>query len=69
MLFNSLSFVAFLIIVLALYYSKIFGWTGKKRMLLISSYIFYGMWNPPLLLMTNGRIYARLRAWIRNSII
>ena len=51
MLFNSLSFVAFLIIVLALYYSKIFGWTGKKRMLLISSYIFYGMWNPPLILL------------------
>jgi len=51
MLFNSLSFVAFLIIVLALYYSKILGWTGKKRMLLISSYVFYGMWNPPLIIL------------------
>lgn len=51
MLFNSLSFVAFLIIVLALYYSKIISWTGKKRMLLLSSYIFYGMWNPPLIIL------------------
>lgn len=51
MLFNSLSFVVFLIIVLVLYYSKIFNWTGKKRMLLLSSYIFYGLWNPPLVIL------------------
>lgn len=51
MLFNSLSFVVFLVIVLALYYSKILSWTGKKRMLLLSSYVFYGMWNPPLVIL------------------
>jgi len=51
MLFNSLSFVLFLFIVLVLYYSKIFNWTGKKRMLLLSSYVFYGMWNPPLIIL------------------
>lgn len=51
MLFNSLSFVLFLVIVLALYYSKIFSWTSKKRMLLFTSYIFYGLWNPPLVLL------------------
>lgn len=51
MLFNSLSFVVFLVIVLVLYYSKIFNWTGKKRMLLFSSYIFYGIWNPPLVIL------------------
>lgn len=51
MLFNSLSFVVFLVIVLLLYYSKIFNWTGKKRMLLFSSYIFYGIWNPPLVIL------------------
>ena len=51
MLFNSLSFVLFLIIVLVLYYSKIFNWTGKQRMLLLASYIFYGMWNPPLIIL------------------
>ncbi|MCA0154423.1 MBOAT family O-acyltransferase [Winogradskyella vincentii] len=51
MLFNSLSFVVFLVIVLILYYSKIFGWTNKKRMLLFASYIFYGLWNPPLVIL------------------
>ena len=51
MLFNSLSFVVFLVIVLALYYSKILKWTGKKRMLLLASYVFYGLWNPPLVIL------------------
>ena len=51
MLFNSLSFIVFLILVLALYYSKLFNWTGKKRMLLLASYVFYGLWNPPLVIL------------------
>lgn len=51
MLFNSLSFVVFLILVLALYYSKLFNWTNKKRMLLLASYVFYGLWNPPLVIL------------------
>ena len=51
MLFNSLSFVVFLVIVLLLYYSKIFSWTNKKRMLLLASYVFYGLWNPPLVIL------------------
>ena len=51
MLFNSLSFVVFLVIVLGLYYSKIFSWTNKKRLLLFSSYVFYGLWNPPLIVL------------------
>ena len=51
MLFNSLSFVLFLIIVLLLYYSPVLNWTNKKRMLLLSSYVFYGMWNPPLVIL------------------
>ena len=51
MLFNSLSFVVFLIIVMALYYAPLFNWANKKRMLLLSSYVFYGLWNPPLILL------------------
>lgn len=51
MLFNSLSFIVFLLLVLALYYSPIFNWTSKKRMLLLASYVFYGLWNPPLVLL------------------
>ncbi len=48
MLFNSLSFIVFLVIILGLYYTNIFKWSGKKLMLLVASYIFYGFWNPPL---------------------
>lgn len=51
MLFNSLSFVVFLVIVLALYYSKLLHWKSKKSMLLLASYVFYGLWNPPLVLL------------------
>ncbi|OIQ29615.1 MAG: membrane-bound O-acyltransferase family protein [Bacteroidetes bacterium MedPE-SWsnd-G2] len=51
MLFNSLGFMVFIVVVLALYYSKLFNWTNKKRMLLVSSYIFYGLWNPPLIIL------------------
>lgn len=51
MLFNSLGFLLFLAIVLALYYSRFLGWTAKKGMLLLASYIFYGLWNPPLVLL------------------
>ncbi|MBW2938517.1 MBOAT family protein [Aureisphaera sp. CAU 1614] len=51
MLFNSLSFIVFLLIVLALYYAPILTWVSKKRMLLLSSYIFYGLWNPPLVIL------------------
>jgi alginate O-acetyltransferase complex protein AlgI len=41
----------FLILVLALYYSKLCNWTNKKRMLLLASYVFYGLWNPPLVIL------------------
>ncbi|MEM9987215.1 MAG: MBOAT family protein, partial [Bacteroidota bacterium] len=50
MLFNSLGFVLFLLIVLSLYYTPAFSWKGKKGMLLLASYLFYGLWNPPLVL-------------------
>ncbi|WP_333879042.1 MBOAT family O-acyltransferase [Flavobacterium sp.] len=51
MLFNSLSFIVFLVIVLGLYYTKFFNWTFKKRILLLASYVFYGLWNPPLVIL------------------
>jgi len=51
MLFNSLSFVVFLILVMALYYAPLFNWNNKKRMLLLASYTFYGLWNPPLIIL------------------
>ncbi|MBK9256073.1 MAG: MBOAT family protein [Saprospiraceae bacterium] len=51
MLFNSLGFILFFVIVLILYYGPILNWINKKRMLLLTSYIFYGLWNPPLILL------------------
>lgn len=51
MLFNSLSFILFMVVVLALYYVKLFNWTNKKRLLLFASYLFYGLWNPPLVIL------------------
>ncbi len=49
MLFNTLGFIVFLAIVLILYYAFPFSWKQKKMMLLLASYIFYGLWNPPLI--------------------
>ncbi|QBY03734.1 MBOAT family protein [Thalassotalea sp. HSM 43] len=50
MLFNSLSFVLFLLIVLALHYAP-FSWRIKKSNLLIASYLFYAAWNPPFVVL------------------
>jgi len=46
MLFNSLTFVAFFVTVLALYWGMR-SWKARKNLLLVASYIFYGAWNPP----------------------
>jgi len=46
MLFNSLTFVVFFVIVVSLYWS-ISGWQLRKNLLVVASYIFYGAWNPP----------------------
>ena len=50
MVFNSLTFVAFFAIVLAIY-SIPFGWTGKKVFVLLASYVFYSAWNPPFVIL------------------
>src|SRR3954468_1453890 len=46
MLFNSLTFVVFFLVVLAAYWSMR-SWEARKNLLLVASYIFYGAWNPP----------------------
>ncbi len=51
MLFNSLGFIAFLAIVLFFYYTNFLSWKSKKGMLLLASYIFYGLWNPFLVIL------------------
>src|SRR5215469_1714793 len=46
MLFNSLTFVVFFVVVVTLYWS-IRSWRARKNLLVVASYIFYGAWNPP----------------------
>ena len=46
MLFNSLTFVVFFVVVVTAYWS-IGPWNARKNLLVIASYVFYGAWNPP----------------------
>lgn len=50
MVFNSLTFVVFFALVLAMH-SLPFAWTTKKINLLIASYVFYAAWNPPFVIL------------------
>src|SRR6478672_3692188 len=50
MVFNSLTFAVFFVLVLAMH-SLPLGWTTKKVNLLIASYLFYAAWNPPFILL------------------
>src|SRR5215210_8572832 len=46
MLFNSLTFVVFFVLVLGAYWTMR-SWEARKNLLLVASYLFYGAWNPP----------------------
>lgn len=50
MVFNSLTFVLFFAVVLALH-NLPFSWRQKKIHLLVASYIFYAAWNPPFVIL------------------
>lgn len=50
MAFNSLIFLIFFAVVLALHNLPL-GWRAKKMNLLAASYIFYAAWNPPFILL------------------
>jgi len=45
-LFNSLTFLVFFAAVFGLH-ALLRGWTARKRLLLVASYLFYAAWNPP----------------------
>ncbi len=46
MLFNSLTFLVFFVVVFALH-ARLRGWSARKNVLLVASYLFYAAWNPP----------------------
>ncbi|SKA84131.1 hypothetical protein SAMN02745130_02493 [Thiothrix eikelboomii] len=50
MLFNSITFLLFMLIVLSIHYS-LRNWQRQKLHLLIASYVFYAAWNPPFVLL------------------
>jgi len=50
LVFNSLTFGVFFIVVLALHYAPL-PWRVKKINLVIASYLFYAAWNPPFILL------------------
>jgi alginate O-acetyltransferase complex protein AlgI len=49
-LFNSLTFLVFFAVVLALHALPL-PWRVKKTNLLVASYVFYGAWNPPFVVL------------------
>jgi D-alanyl-lipoteichoic acid acyltransferase DltB (MBOAT superfamily) len=65
MVFNSLTFVLFFAIVLAVYRLPL-SWTLRKFHLLAASYLFYAAWNPPfvLLLMISAGVDLFLGRWM-----
>lgn len=50
MVFNSLTFFVFFVVVLLLHNLRL-PWTIKKFNLLVASYLFYAAWNPPFILL------------------
>lgn len=83
MLFNSLTFVVFLGVVLIVHHLPL-AWRTKKFNLLLASYLFYAAWNPPFVILlwlstvvdwiVARRIHdearlARRRAWLGLSLL
>ena len=68
MLFNSLTFLLFFAIVLALH-RLLPGARTQKSLLLVASYLFYAAWNPPyvLILWFSTALDWRLARWIYTS--
>lgn len=68
MLFNSLTFIAFFAIVLALHNTPL-PWRAKKFNLLIASYLFYAAWSPPfvILLWISTAVDWKVAQWIYKS--
>ena len=84
MIFNSLTFLVFFAIVMALHYAPFFSWHQKKINLMIASYLFYAAWNPPFVIllwvstvvdwwaaqwMVRAKSEHTRRAWMLTSVV
>jgi alginate O-acetyltransferase complex protein AlgI len=63
MVFNSLTFLVFFLLVVVLHHLA-FSWKVKKFNLLVASYFFYGVWNPPFVLLL---IISTLIDWVAGA--
>ncbi len=59
MVFNSYTFLLFISTLVALYYG-LRSWRARKALLLVASYVFYGVWNPPFVLLL---VFSTLVDW------
>ena len=68
MVFNSLTFLIFFAVVFGLYW-LLPGWTARKWLLLVASYVFYGAWSPPyvFLLLASTFLDWWLARWIGRT--
>ncbi|MBM4268076.1 MAG: MBOAT family protein [Deltaproteobacteria bacterium] len=66
MLFNSLTFLLFVLIVLLVYHAVLSGWRARKVFLLFASWFFYATWSPSFLglLVATTWIDFQLADWI-----
>jgi alginate O-acetyltransferase complex protein AlgI len=61
--FNSLTFIVFFLVVLALHNLPL-PWRAKKLNLLVASYFFYAVWNPPFVLLL---VFSTVLDWVAAS--
>jgi len=69
MLFNSLVFLAFFLLVLAIYHLAPLPWRGRKLLLLLASWAFYATWSPRFLVLLVGTTWLdfHLARWIHRA--
>ena len=68
MVFNSLSFLLFFIVVFGIHHWLPMPWRARKLFLLAASYLFYAVWNPPFvaLLWTSTIVDFYLARWLHR---
>jgi D-alanyl-lipoteichoic acid acyltransferase DltB (MBOAT superfamily) len=68
MIFNSITFIVFFALFMALWALPL-GWTVRRVMLLIASYIFYASWSPPFvaLLWLSTLVDFFMARWIASE--
>jgi D-alanyl-lipoteichoic acid acyltransferase DltB (MBOAT superfamily) len=69
MLFNTVPFLVFYLLVLVVFHLVLRSWSARKSFLLAASWLFYASWNPVLLLLLVATTWANfhLARWIQRA--